>query len=560
MTGYVIDVTRRKEEEKSERQRQIWLERVLELGKTITAVTDWDKCLQTLHACVQKGLHFDRVGIFIYDPASETVQGTYGTDSAGHREDTTWFKISIHEDAGFDKVLSSPKGFQYIENLSKAIPRSEAHEMHGVAEHITVAVWAGDKPIAAIAADNGIHHQRMEEVQIEALRLFAGYAGFALENARLLEQLHNQEEQLRLALDAARMGTWTWHIPSGALTWSKQVQHLHGFSDDATFDQTNKMLWSVIYKPDVKMLLQTLQDTIDNAEQPSFQTIYRVHLKDGKMRWLEAMGQRIDDDMGQPVRIVGTIADITERKQAEVEREVLIDELESRNAELERFTYTVSHDLKSPLITIRGFLGLLERDIERGNQEKVVRDMERIHAAAGRMLNLLDDLLELSRIGRLTNPHTAVSLNTLAAEAIELVTGRIEEHHVAVIVQPDMPTVHVDRPRLVEVLQNLIDNAVKFLGEQPNPTIHIGAHQTETEIVCFVQDNGIGIEPKYLERIFNLFERLNPSVDGTGIGLALIKRIVEFHNGRIWAESAGTGQGTTFFFTLPTSQTNEKVL
>lgn len=557
MTGYVIDVTRRKEEERSTRQRQLWLERVLELGKTITAVTDWDKCLQTLHTCVQKGLHFDRVGIFIYNPETETVQGTYGTDMAGNREDTSWFKASIREDAGFEKVLSSPKGFQYIENLSKAIPRGEAHEMHGVTEHITVAVWAGDKPIAAIAADNGIHHQRMEEAQIEALRLFAGYAGFALENARLLEQVHDREEQLHLALDAANMGTWNWHVPSGTVTWSKQVQHLHGFTEDSFFNGTNQMLWSVIYKPDASKLQKILQEMIDSPKQTAFQAVYRVHLKDGRLRWLEAMGQRIDDAAGMPLRITGTIADITSRKEAEVERERLIDELESRNAELERFTYTVSHDLKSPLITIRGFLGLLERDIERGNQEKVVRDMERIHAAAGRMLNLLDDLLELSRIGRLTNPPTAVSLNILVTEAIELVTGRIEEKQVTVIVQPDMPTVFVDRPRFVEVLQNLIDNAVKFLGDQPNPTIRIGAEQAETEIVCFVQDNGIGIEPKYLERIFNLFERLNPSIDGTGIGLALIKRIVEFHNGRIWAESAGTGQGTTFFFTLPAAPSNE---
>ncbi len=551
MTGYVMDITHRKEEEKREQQRQIWLERVLELGKTITAVTDWDKCLQTLHTCVQEGLQFDRVGIFIYDPADETVQGTYGTDSVGNREDTSWLKVSIHDDAGFDKVFSNPKGFQYIENLDKAIPRSKDHEMHGVAEHITVAVWAGNKPVAVIAADNGIHHQRMEEAQIEALRLFASYAGFALENARLLEQLHEQEEQLRLALDAANMGTWNWHIPSGKVTWSKQVQHLHGFANDPDFDDTHKMLWSVIHKPDAKKLQRILHDMVNNTEQFSFRAIYRLHLKDGQLRWLEAMGQRIDDEAGKPLRITGTIADITDRQQAEAEREGLIEELESRNAELERFTYTVSHDLKSPLITIRGFLGLLERDIERGNQEKIERDMARIHAAAARMLNLLDDLLELSRIGRLTNPPTAVSLNTLAAEAIELATGRIQENNVTVTVQPDLPTVLVDKPRIVEVLQNLIDNAVKFRGEEPNPTIHIGVREDETEIVCFVQDNGIGIEPKYLERIFNLFERLNPSIDGTGVGLALIKRIVEFHNGRIWAESAGIGQGTTFFFTLP---------
>jgi signal transduction histidine kinase len=301
-----------------------------------------------------------------------------------------------------------------------------------------------------------------------------------------------------------------------------------------------------------------LQSTLKNpAKSSSFHEEYRIQLKDGNIRWLEVMGRRIDNKDGTPLRIAGTVADITSRKNAEIEREQLIEELESRNAELERFTYTVSHDLKSPLITIRGFLGLLERDIKQGNQEKIERDMERIHAGAGKLLILLDDLLELSRCGRLTTPSTAVSVHDLATEAIELVTGRISERAVQIIVQPDCPFVFVDKPRVVEVFQNLLDNAVKFMGDEPNPTIHIGAKQDETKIVCFVKDNGLVIEPRYLERVFNLFERLNPSIEGTGVGLALIKRIIEFHNGRIWAESEGQGKGTTFYFTLPATPTDQ---
>lgn len=550
MTGYVMDITERKKREMVEREREVWLERVLELGKTITAVIDWDQCLQTLHQCVQEGLEFERVGTYLYDEETQMIQGAYGTSNTGEREDTSWYLLNIQDDPGFADVMKSPKGFQFYEDLSQAIERDEGHEMYGVREHATIAVWAGEKPIAAIAVDNGITHKPIKASQIEALRLFASYAGFALETAQLLDQLSQQKEQLQLALNAAQMGTWNWDIPKGKVTWTEQVNKLHGFPPQTSEQISNRNLWSKIHRDDKKRLLEIL-NKVQEVNETSFRTDYRVPLQSGDMRWLEVTGKRINDSNGNPIRISGTIIDITARKQAEIEKEQLIEELEARNAELERFTYTVSHDLKSPLITIRGFLGLLERDIERNNQEKVARDMERIHAAAGRMLILLDDLLELSRIGRLTNPPTAVSINTLAEEATELVAGRIRERGVQVIVEPNCPSVYVDKPRLVEVFQNLIDNSVKFMGEQPSPTIEIGTRVSETEIVCFIKDNGIGIDPRYLERIFNLFERLDPSIEGTGIGLALIKRIIEFHNGRIWAESEGEGQGTTFLFTLP---------
>ena len=552
MTGHVMDITERKKREIADREREAWLERVLELGKTITAVTDWDQCWQTLHYCVQKGLEFERVGTFIYNPLTQIVQGVYGTDSTGEKEDTSWFVKDVRKDPGFEKVIKSPKGFLFYENLHESIEREEHHEMYGVGQHATVAVWSGDDPIGAIAVDNGITHTPIKAAQLEALRLFASYAGFALENARLLDQLYQQKDQLQLALNAAQMGTWNWDMKPGGVSWTKQVALLHGFPEEQHNQIDNRDLWSKIHPTDKQKLHKTV-NKLQDVDETAFRTDYRIPLESGNVRWLEVTGKRVNDDTGNPIRISGTIIDITARKQAEIEKEQLIEELEARNAELERFTYTVSHDLKSPLITIRGFLGLLERDIERNDQAKVARDMERIHAAAGRMLLLLDDLLELSRIGRLTNPPTAVSINELATEAIELVTGRIEQQHVNVIVQPNCPTVYVDKPRLVEVFQNLIDNAVKFMGDQPDPTIEIGAYKNEdeTEIVCFVKDNGIGIETRYLERIFNLFERLDPSIDGTGIGLALIKRIIEFHNGRIWAESEELGQGTTFIFTLP---------
>jgi signal transduction histidine kinase len=243
--------------------------------------------------------------------------------------------------------------------------------------------------------------------------------------------------------------------------------------------------------------------------------------------------------------------EINERKRVEAEREKIIKELEAKNTELERFTYTVSHDLKSPLITISGFVGLLEVDAKSGNLEKFKGDLQRIQDAAAKMQRLLDELLELSRVGRLVNPPSDTPFKTIVDEALSLTRGRLMAGHIQVHVQKDLPVVRGDRPRLVEVIQNLIDNAAKFMADQSAPRIEIGVQRHEEEYVFFVRDNGVGIEPAYHDRIFGLFDKLDPRSEGTGVGLALARRIVEVHGGRIWVESEGKGSGSMFCFTLP---------
>jgi PAS domain S-box-containing protein len=234
------------------------------------------------------------------------------------------------------------------------------------------------------------------------------------------------------------------------------------------------------------------------------------------------------------------------------ERANLITELEGRNAELERFTYTVSHDLKSPLVTIRGFLGYIREDAASGDIVRFEKDLNRIANAADRMQSLLNDLLELSRIGRIINAPEDIPFEQLVHEAMDLVIGPSEENSVAIEIQMDLPTIRGDHPRLVEVIQNLLNNAIKFMGAQPLPHILIGlrGYDKDNKPIFFIKDNGIGIESQYHERIFGLFNRLDPSVNGTGIGLTLVHRIIEVHGGRIWVESE-LGKGATFLFTLP---------
>jgi len=202
-------------------------------------------------------------------------------------------------------------------------------------------------------------------------------------------------------------------------------------------------------------------------------------------------------------------------------------------------------------VTITSFLGFLEQDLLARDVEQTTRDIGYIRSATDKMAQLLDELLELSRIGRHVNPPSRISFQDLVQDALCLTAGAVAERGVDVQVEAVELTLYGDRRRLVEIWQNLIDNAVKFMGGQPSPRLQVGVENAAAGPVFFVRDNGIGIDPAYQEKIFVLFERLDNDVKGTGIGLALVKRIVELYGGKIWVESAGAEQGACFRFTLP---------
>lgn len=246
---------------------------------------------------------------------------------------------------------------------------------------------------------------------------------------------------------------------------------------------------------------------------------------------------------GEIVGSVVTFLDITTRKQYE-------KELQDKNAELERFTYTVSHDLKSPLITIKSFAGAIRGDLAVGRFDRMDKDLGRIETSADKMGALLNDLLELSRIGRIVAPAEPVDMGGLVQGVLAQLAGLLRENRVQVTVQPDLPPLLCDGQRMAEVVQNLVENAVKYMGEQTEPLIRIGVRDEQCRQIFFVQDNGSGIESKYHATIFGLFNKLDAGSDGTGIGLALAKRIIEVQGGRLWVESAGAGCGSTFCFTL----------
>ena len=238
-----------------------------------------------------------------------------------------------------------------------------------------------------------------------------------------------------------------------------------------------------------------------------------------------------------------------------IERELLIAQLEKQNEELERFTYTVSHDLKSPLVTIEAFLGLLDKAIQESNMQEAQDFMKRINKAVQKMKLLMGELLELSKIGRIVNEPTKIDVAELWEEAVSLVP--VTNKDIEIKIEKSQPEIYGDKERLLEAFVNLLNNAVKYSAQADCPQIKIGVQQNKTHATFFIQDNGIGIDPKYFDRIFNLFERLHTRSEGTGVGLTLVKRIIEYHKGKIWVESEGEGKGTTFYFTLPLQENSQ---
>ncbi len=225
-------------------------------------------------------------------------------------------------------------------------------------------------------------------------------------------------------------------------------------------------------------------------------------------------------------------------------------QLEKANAEMEQFVYTVSHDLKSPLLTIQGFVGHLTHDASGGRYDRLPEYCGRVEGAANRMERLIDELLNLSRVGLVAEAHESIRLVEVIRRIIAMHDERIAELGITVVIPEFMPPIRGDEERIIQVLDNLITNAIKHGCDVEDSRIEIGAEEGDNAVRVFVKDSGRGIAKEHQGKIFGLFQRLQADNDGTGVGLAIVKRIVEVHGGRIWVESS-PGAGATFWVEFP---------
>lgn len=370
-----------------------------------------------------------------------------------------------------------------------------------------------------------------------------------LGRARNLAALKKSETQLKQAQSLAHLGSWELELSTNRLLWSDETWRILGLppkDDPADYQRFLEQVHPEDRERVDRAYRQSLRD-----ERDIYEIEHRVVRPCGEIRQVLERCEHERDEAGRVLRSLGTILDITELKAVEADLRRVSEKLGQRNEELERFIYSVSHDLKSPLVTFKTFLGFLRQDQRAGSRENMEKDMDFMADAATKMERLLEDLLEMSRIGRLDKAPTRIELGELVEAALAAVAGPIAERGVEVRSELPELCLYGDRLRLVRLWQNLIDNAVKYLGEQAAPRVEIGVESFAGERVFFVRDNGLGIDPCHQSKVFGLFEKIDAKSPGSGLGLALAKRIVELYHGRIWVESAGPGRGACFRFTLP---------
>jgi len=607
MAGMHTDITERKQAEEALRQRESILEAAANNAELLLKAPDWrieinmvlERLGQTINAS-HAYLFENHMG-----PNGETVISIRFEWAApfcsSDLDNPIFINVSLKESVFESWYEAMSRRQPYIGDKHIFTPvEMDFYSSRGIKALLEMPIYINDQWWGIIGFDDTVQEREWSKAEVDSMVIAANILGAAIQRGQAEEKVQRQNLRLKVLreIDTAILAADSLETIVGAA-----LSHIRELIDCRRANlilidwETNELAIFEVRTADetsiprgARLPLAQFEDIIQTLSQnqpilfsdlraladpsPGIQRLLKEGLRStcslplfsqGNLIGMFSMHSEIpgffDEEkvsLGREVANQVAIAITQSRLVVALgerlrERENLITELTAKNAELESFTYTVSHDLKSPLVTMKGFLGYLEQDAMTGNMERLKVDTQRIANAVDKMGQLLNDLLELSRIGRFVSPSEIVPFEGLVQKAIELVKGRIQERGVTVHIQPNLPIVYGDRLRLRDVLQNLLDNAAKYMGDQPEPRIEIGQRGEDAERgqpLFYVKDNGMGIAPEHHERVFGLFNKLDARSEGTGIGLALVRRIIEFHGGRIWVESEA-GKGSTFYFTLP---------
>lgn len=426
----------------------------------------------------------------------------------------------------------------------------------------------------------GFFGQARETILREQERIKAALLS---ERRQAEEALRRSEASLAEAQRIAHVGHWDFDWERDTLYWSEEIYRIFGVTEEE-FGGTFEDFFRLVHPEDMELLQRAGGAALTGG---TILTEHRIVRPGGEIRTVqqrlqfifdegrgaaqantdglneetsEAKGylnfilsmasQRTGEIIGRPVRVVGTVQDITERRHVQEELEKRATQLESYNAELERFAFSVSHDLRAPLRWISGFSGILLDDYADSLDDKGKDYLSRILAASESMGERVDSLLEVSRLTRRKLHRETINLSSTVEGIVEDLQKSHPERETEFIITKGL-SANVDDQLMRIAVENLLDNAWKFTRYQSHPRIEFGAVEENGETVYFVKDNGVGFDEAYAENLFGPFQRLHTSeeFEGTGLGLSTVQRIIHRHGGRVWAEGE-MGRGAAFYFTL----------
>ncbi|CAN5542027.1 hypothetical protein BH23BAC4_BH23BAC4_04940 [soil metagenome] len=472
-------------------------------------------------------------------------------------------------------ILRIPEKSKYLGKMVREVGNGHEEDYRAIME-----VAMSREPLDLGIIDFSDQDGGDGSVSLKAFPLPDRAVGVVFENVsdrlRAEEEVKRSERQLQAAHQIAKLGSWQWDQRDNRITWSDQMYRIFGYDPDHDPPDFDAYL-SLIHPDDQENMRDALKEAVEMGTV--YELTHRVVRPDGEILCVTARGEPLQDERGDIIGLQGTGQDVTAQEAARVKLRQYTDELESannqlvdanakledtnreladKNQELEQFAYVASHDLQEPLRMVSSFLQLLERRHGDNLDESGRAYIGYAVDGAQRMQQLIHDLLAYSRVGSGESPNEIVSAENAVKEVLADLRPAIAERNASIEVG-DLPEVAGDPSHLRQLLQNLLTNAMKFVKEG-NPVIRVWAEEVADPHdnagkgwwQFSVQDNGIGIEKHYADRVFQIFQRLHTrdEFEGTGIGLAICKRIVDRHGGQIWIETPDEG-GARFCFTLP---------
>lgn len=433
-----------------------------------------------------------------------------------------------------ERIARILKGEKEAESITYDILRKDGSVIH-VLLNVRFRYDTNGKPVGALV----IGHDITERVKVEK------------EKERLLNELKGTKEKLDLALGGANIGIWEWNKADKKLIFDERTERMFGLLP-GTFGQKFVDFLELINEDDYEHIRKIVGESVE--KKIVIESVIRTKPIEGKIRRISTKGIVEKDEQGKIINMVGVCIDVTgllERTESVIAK--LNEELLRSNRELQNFAYIASHDLQEPLRMVTSFTQLLAMHYSDKLDQTALDYIQYAVSGAKRMYNLLNDLLAYSRMQTRPPEVTMINLDSVVDNVLKNLALIINEKSAVIKIKKPLPSVYAEYGQMIVLFQNLISNSLKF--SKGDPKIYVGSKKTDDGYVISIRDEGIGIEEQYYARIFQIFQRLNPKRDyeGTGIGLALCKRIVENHGGRIWVESK-PGKGSEFFFTIPVKE------